>query len=890
MTAEQWTSVDTHFEALGELSPEQRAAGLAAIADEDVRNEVASLLQHIGTGTGATVAGVVGAMAANVGNTAANDMAEGKRIGPWRLVRRLAQGGQGAGFEAIRDDGAFRQRAAIKIVKWEIDSVDARERFRHERQLLAGLEHPNIARLLDGGETEEGAPYLVMEFIDGLPLTAAVQGWPLRRKLELFLEIAGAVAFAHRNLIVHRDLKPANILVTKDGTPKLLDFGIAKLLGADAQRTMTGFLALTPDYASPEQVKGEPITTACDVYSLGVLLYEMLTGRRPYDVPTVSPVEIHKAVCLTEPAPPNVSGDIDNILLMAMRKEPARRYASVEQFAEDVRRTLEHRPVLARRDSFGYRAGRFIRRNAVALSAGTAVFLAVAAGTAVALQQARIAGQRFDQVRRLAHSFVFDYNDDLAKLEGSTALREKMVRTALEYLDNLSKSAGGDLDLQKELATAYQKVGDAQGYPTRPNLGHGDRAVASYRKAATIHEAVAARDPAYRAQLGTFYLDFSFLLLRTGNRDEASRIGRLGLQRVAEAARAKPEDEGLQRALANGWCEIADIDEEGSSSLTTLDDDRQCDAIAGRLLARSRNRETLVLAQGAKERIGTAASTVGLLHEALAASGEDEKLLTELLALEPANPRFHHMLALLAEIRSVIYYDDTQPNLNDPAQCLKYSREYLETARQMAARDPNDASARFSFAVALYRLSYPLKQSDPAAAVESARESVRIFDALIREGKGTFLVTSRRVRAVRRLAEALLAAKRFPEARAAAEQALAEQRKAFARDPNAAENRQFMVLMLITAAEAAAAVRDPAAELALLNEAEGVASGTFAGNRGELTALIPLARVRGELAAHFRNAGDEAQARQWSDAVRKLWQEFPDQNEYVGRQLEALPN
>lgn len=465
-----------------------------------------------------------------------------------------------------------------------------------------------------------------------------------------------------------------------------------------------------------------------------------------------------------------------------------------------------------------------------------------------------------------------------------------MVRTALEYLDNLSKSAGGDLDLQKELATAYQKVGDAQGYPTRPNLGHGDRAVASYRKAATIHEAVAARDPAYRAQLGTFYLDFSFLLLRTGNRDEASRIGRLGLQRVAEAARAKPEDEGLQRALANGWCEIADIDEEGSSSRTTLDDDRQCDAIAGRLLARSRNRETLVLAQGAKERIGTAASTVGLLHEALAASGEDEKLLTELLALEPANPRFHHMLALLAEIRSVIYYDDTQPNLNDPAQCLKYSREYLETARQMAARDPNDASARFSFAVALYRLSYPLKQSDPAAAVESARESVRIFDALIREGKGTFLVTSRRVRAVRRLAEALLAAKRFPEARAAAEQALAEQRKAFARDPNAAENRQFMVLMLITAAEAAAAVRDPAAELALLNEAEGVASGTFAGNRGELTALIPLARVRGELAAHFRNAGDEAQARQWSDAVRKLWQEFPDQNEYVRRQLEALPN
>ena len=222
---------------------------------------------------------------------------QGERIGPYKLLRRLGQGGQGAVFEGLRDDGTFAHRVAIKIVKWEADSPAARERFRLERQILAGLSHPHIARLFDGGETTGGAPYLVMEFVEGQPLIKATEGWTQKRKLDLFLDVAAGVSYAHGKPIVHRDLKPGNIMVTPEGAAKLLDFGIAKLLEPGAEATQTAMQALTPAYASPEQVLGQQITTASDVYSLGFVLYELLTGRRPYLVETVTPFEMSRVIC-----------------------------------------------------------------------------------------------------------------------------------------------------------------------------------------------------------------------------------------------------------------------------------------------------------------------------------------------------------------------------------------------------------------------------------------------------------------------------------------------------------------------------------------------------------------------------------------------------------------
>jgi tRNA A-37 threonylcarbamoyl transferase component Bud32/tetratricopeptide (TPR) repeat protein len=881
VNSDQWLSVESHFDTLHELPREERAARLAAIEDEEVRGEVASLLEH--SESEITITEVVGAMAAK----ADQREVRAQRIGPYRLVRRLGQGGQGAVFEAVRDDGSFEQRVAIKIVKWEVDTALSRIRFRHERQILAGLEHPNIARLLDGGETPDGAPYLVMEFVDGRPLTAATSDaavWPLRRKLELFLRVADAVAFAHRNLIVHRDLKPANILVTKEGIPKLLDFGIAKLVNADSAGTITRFQAHTPDYASPEQVRGEAITTASDVYSLGVVLYEMLAGHKPYEIPTLSPVDIHKAVCTTTPAAPGISEDLDNILLMAMRKEPGRRYASVEQFAQDIQRALDFRPVLARKDSFGYRASRFMRRNMLALGAGAAVFIAVAGGAGVALREASIANERFQQVRRLAHSFVFDYDTDLAKVEGNTAVREKMVRTALEYLNNLSRNAGRDLDLQKELAAAYQKVGDAQGFPSRPNLGHTDQAITSYRKASEIHEQIVARDPSHRGVLGKFYLDFAILLSLSGDYAGAVRAGDLGLKSITEVAAARPDDKALQGELAHAWCTLGDLSEEADHNRDALERFRQCDTIAQKLLAESVSVASLSMAQGARERVGTAATSSAHFQEAIAAFDDDEKLLGRMLAMEPNNPRFLHSAALLGQFRSMVYYDDNRPNLNDPVTCLKYSRDYLEAVQKSRLRDPNDATAKLSYAIALFRLAFPLKESDPRAAVASARESVKVFDQLSASGK-SFLVVSRKPRALRRLAEALMAGGQKKEARETAAEALAEERKVAARDPNDFQEQELLALFLITAAETADSAGDTMGAEALFAEADHVAGDMYRRNPSDFTAVIPLARARRELGEHWRKAGDETQARQWFERSAKLWAEFPDQGEFVKQQL-----
>ena len=245
MTSEQWVLIESQFDTLRDASPSVQEAALAAIADEEVRRELASLLQYSGKGNGdgdgETIIAVVGAAAATV-------TFPKRHIGPYKLVKRIGQGGQGSVFEALRDDGTFHQRVAIKIVKWELDSDIARERFRQERQILAGLEHPYIARLLDGGQAPDGVPYLVMEFIEGQPLTVAAGDWPLKRKLELFLKVCQALAYAHRNLVIHRDLKPANILVTSAGDPKVLDFGIAKLIDPGATKTRTGLAALTPEY------------------------------------------------------------------------------------------------------------------------------------------------------------------------------------------------------------------------------------------------------------------------------------------------------------------------------------------------------------------------------------------------------------------------------------------------------------------------------------------------------------------------------------------------------------------------------------------------------------------------------------------------------------------
>ena len=302
--------------------------------------------------------------------------APGDRFGPYRILHALGRGGMGAVYLAERDDDQFRMTVAIKLMRSNLVTHETLERFKTERQILASLDHPNIARLLDGGAAPNGTPFVVIEYIDGEPITDYCRRHELsiRDRIRLFRKVCSAVQYSHQNLIVHRDLKPGNILVTKDGEPKLLDFGIAKLLDpAASSQTQTNARLMTPDYASPEQVRGEPVTTATDIYALGVLLYELLTGTASLQSrQTTDTYAIEQAICTEEPTRPSTTrrelrGDLENILLMALRKEPARRYASAEQFSEDLRRYLEGYPIVARQDTWSYRTSKFVRRNKAAV-------------------------------------------------------------------------------------------------------------------------------------------------------------------------------------------------------------------------------------------------------------------------------------------------------------------------------------------------------------------------------------------------------------------------------------------------------------------------------------------------------------------------------------------
>ena len=529
------------------LAPEARAAFLERMGatDAELRIEVESLLAANDTADDDFMNVTPHAA---LGLEALQGSMIGRRLGPYELTAEIGVGGMGEVYRARRVDEEYQHEVAIKLVHAGPGTSFVGSRLRAERQILASLQHPNIARLLDGGTTETGVPYLVMELIDGEPITDYCDRHHLdiAARLKLFLQVCAAVQYAHQRMVIHRDLKPGNILVTREGVPKLLDFGISKILTPGevtgrAEHTIATLGILTPQYASPEQLTGEPVTTASDVYSLGVLLYELLTGVRPYTVPDSATNEQRLAVRASEPIRPSavirsspereklqrrLRGDLDRIVLMALRREPERRYGTADQFADDVQRHLEHRPVVARPATLGYIASSFLRRHTFGVTVSAVIVIGLAVGVVAVWREKEIAERhraqaemRFNDVRRLANSLIFDIDNSIRDLPGAGPSRKRLIDKALEYLGMLAKDAAGDAALQVETATAYKRLGDVQGsFEFSQDDYNG--ALKSYQQALALLQSAATADPhneRITRDIGFIYNSLSDLLWVMGD-------------------------------------------------------------------------------------------------------------------------------------------------------------------------------------------------------------------------------------------------------------------------------------------------------------------------------------------------------------------------------------
>ncbi len=522
----------------------------------------------------------------------AEDPASARWIGPYELDRLLGRGGMGSVYLAHRVDGQFRQQVAIKLIDAPLTTDLFRDRFRMERQILAGLVHPYIARLLDGGVSEDGDLYLAMEYVDGISISHYCQQnkLSLRDRLLLFKNVCGAVQFAHQNLVVHRDLKPDNILVVADGTPRLLDFGTAKLLiaapaDASAEFTQQGLRAFTPQYASPEQVLGKTITTASDIYSLGVLLYLLLAGALPYELKEFSTAEMLRVICEQVPAKPSavpasaartaepLNTDLDAIVLKALRKEPLDRYATVEQFAADIQAYLERRPVLARRGTLRYRATKFIWRNRLAFTAAVLLFATVLLGLAGVLWQRRRVEARSEDLRQLSNSLLSEIDEAIKELPGSTPVQQLLVQRVLEHLDRMSKDAAGDRQTQLDLVGAYTQLGNLQGNIYEQNIGDPQGALVSLDKALVLARSLRSSHPRDADVLGGFALaqqSRSDVLLGVGRPKEAYEAIRSSVE-AFDLEIARPGATPLQ--MANAATAYSDLgDQLGQPGFTMFGD------------------------------------------------------------------------------------------------------------------------------------------------------------------------------------------------------------------------------------------------------------------------------------------------------------------------------
>jgi serine/threonine-protein kinase len=738
---DRWRQVEEVLDAaLDVREPIERALLLerACTNDADLRAEVESLLAHQAQSE-KFIETPAFALAAELLADDENDELENRHIGAYKIIREVGRGGMGAVYLAERADGEFQQQVALKVVRRSFADTELARRFRRERQILASLNHPNIARLLDGGVSSDGEPYLVMEYVEGARIDdyCVAQNLSLRSRLGLFLAVCRGVAYAHQHLVVHRDLKPSNILVTEDGVPKLLDFGIAKLLDPEqaggGDETRTGMRAFTPDYASPEQISGAPITTASDVYSLGILLDDLLrtsragrgARRSPGDWRTRSAGGTIATNLPTDGEDRNggpksstqsfVNPELKNIVAMARREDPARRYASAAQFAEDVQRYLEGLPVRAQKDSFRYRAGKFVQRNKIPVFAALLIVLSLVAGLAAALWQADAARRERDvaNAERLKATRINEFLQQMLSFSNQSVYSVAPVAqtknvTVNQMLDEIEPRIEAELADQPEVRAQILRT-IASAYASQ---GIYDKAEKNYRSALETQTRIFGTDHAETAATMT---QFGVLAFRQGKIAEADQLleNAVAFYRRQQARQA-PEFSAANLVTAMnflGAVKMTSIDLQSSAAI--LEEALQ---IAENADLQGNERFALAAVQG----------DVGLY---LARVGEHERadrLLRESLAIHrqlSQYPRWE-MGATLASL------GELYNRKNQPDQAL----EFLLESERIYRRTIGDKSRYLGFNLQHQAIALSL-QKNFTAAEPKARQQLAIYLEAMPENK-----------------------------------------------------------------------------------------------------------------------------------------------------------
>ena len=662
------------------------------------------------------------------------------RCGVYRLVELIGHGGMGSVYLAERADGEVEQRVAVKLLRISTDTAEARQQFQKERQILADLSHPHIARLLDAGRADDGRPFLAMEYVDGTPIDEFCRDLTLRERVQLLEVLCGAIVYAHSMLVVHRDVKPGNVLIDASGAPKLLDFGIAKLMDTAGDTTATADRRLTPQYASPEQILGRPVGAASDIFSLGSLLYFLITSQPPFryqDYPTRS--ELQRAVCERQPIRPSewnnkIDKDLEAIVRRAMRKEPNERYESADALREDLRAWLDRKPVKARQGNWWYLTRRQLRRQWIPATACAVTVVGLAIGLGIALHESNAAKRRFDDVHKLANEML-EAGDDIEELPGATEVRERIAKTSLDYLERLSRDAGHDVNLEMDIGSGYRLISEIQGGVGKLNLGHSGEAASNLERSEHfLHDAWRQRPDDARVLRALILTVNAQVLLDTGlSRFSELRQSVKELHNLAlEFERIAPDQPTKWGALSDSYDSLALAAHKLRENAEALRFAKQSVEFQRELVSKQDNRYTRSNLAISMHSYGLLMSSAGDLNGGLRVQREGLAILNQVAAtVKDDSVLILNIGAAHSDIGTLL--NEQGELIEDGAggeEAVSELEQGLAWFRKTVRRDPSDNETALGLTSSAMELGRVLQTANAKKALAACEEAIAVLRAL----------------------------------------------------------------------------------------------------------------------------------------------------------------